>query len=180
MLNYQYVIGRILIKMHSHLYLHGAKNFALLKLGEKRKIGIIENYTSFSGMTEKFKEIIDYEKFDYVICHKENTEGFFMKWHLDDAKVIDHNKNKSKVHDQIYITETKALYYKKKPIFSLIVYESDYNIDFTGGTLEFIDGTTIYPKKGMYVLFDSNELHKVNIIKSGIRSAYLIKFYAKE
>ncbi len=148
-------------------------------LKKQRKIGIIDEYTTFD--IKLFRDVIDFDNYDYEIVKKTNTNGFFMNWHLDNALVVKNKKTDEKNPNKLYISDRHTLhYYLKKPIFSLLVYESDYKKDFYGGTLEFIDGEIIKPKKGMYVLFNSDELHKVNKILSGERTNYLIKFYKKE
>ena len=145
---------------------------------KKRKIGFIENYEKFHF--DLIKNIIDFSYSKYDIVKKENSVGYYMNWHLDNAKIITHKKsiNKKLIHDQIMISDRHGLYYYlEKPIISLIIYESTYNHDFGGGVLEFLDGTKIYPQRGMYILFDSNEVHRVTKILSGTRINYLIKFY---
>ena len=95
-------------------------------------------------------------------------------------RVIKNKKNTEKKSEGLSISDRHTLlYYIKKPIYTLIVYDSDYGVDFTGGTLEFIDGLIIKPKKGLYVFFNSNEVHRVNRILSGSRINYLVKFYLK-
>ena len=75
------------------------------------------------------------------------------------------------------ISDKKMLVYREqKPTYTLMVYESSYGTDFDGGTLEFVDGTIIEPKRGMYILFDSREVHRLNEIISGERNSILIKF----
>jgi hypothetical protein len=153
--------------------------FNTYNLKKERRIGQIENYVNFD--IELFADIINLCDYDYEIIKKTNIEGFYMNWHLDNALVIKNKKNDlSKKYDSLNISERHTLhYYIKKPIYTLIVYESDYGIDFTGGTLEFIDGIVVKPKKGTYVFFNSNEAHRVNKILSGSRINYLIKFYQK-
>ena len=142
-----------------------------------RKIGIINNYTTFNDDIIKNLNLINLYNYNYKIIEKENYEGFFMKWHVDDAQIIKHNKNNN-FTDQIKITDKQYLHYNKlKPSYSLIIYESDFGNDFVGGSFEFSDGTIIFPKKGMYIFFDSREVHRVNKITNGIRKNYLIKFY---
>lgn len=145
----------------------------------KPVIGIIEDYKIFD--INYFRNIINIDDYEYDIVKKEQSTGYKMNWHLDGANLKKHkidiidkyvNENNIKISEK-YILH----YYIKKPIYTLIVYESNYNIDFTGGTLEFLDNIII-PYKGLYVFFDSNELHKVNIMK-GTRINYLVKFYSK-
>ncbi len=153
-------------------------------LKQYRKTGIIENYDIFSIDIIKNLNIINFDKFSYDLVKKINTEGFSMKWHIDNAKLIRHKKNfvkEKNIADQIVLNEKYALHYHlNRPQYTLLLYESDYNKDFTGGSLEFIDNTIIYPQKGLYILFDSREIHKVNKILSGTRINYLIKFYPKD
>ena len=134
---------------------------------------------------ENIDEVVNYilnklnlniEKFTIKTCKKSNTEGFFMKWHVDDAQVIKHQDNKI-FDQQIRISNNKVLNYSEnRPVFTIIVYLSNINQDFTGGEFEFVN-LKIRPVKGMFVFFDSREVHKVNKVKSGFRENYLIKLY---
>ena len=146
-----------------------------------RKIGMIDDYESFDiGL---FSDVINFDEFDYEIIHKTNHAGYYMKWHLDNAKLISHKEahmDKTVGPSHIQISPKHTIhYYLRRPVFSLIVYESTYGKDFTGGTLEFIDHTIIKPMRGQYVFFNSNELHRVNRMLSGSRSSVLVKFYPK-
>ena len=160
---------------------YGKNIFDILDLKKERIIGYIDNYEHFD--INLFSSIINLNNYNYEIIKKTNVEGFYMNWHLDNALVIKNKKNKEKsiiCTEQINISDRHCLhYYITKPIYTLIVYESDYMINFTGGTLEFIDGYVLRPKKGLYVFFNSNEIHKVNKILSGTRTNYLVKFYKK-
>lgn len=162
--------------MTSYLLDYCKNIFEKENLKSYRKINIINDFT-----IDNLKDIINIDEYNYDIIKKENIKGYYMNWHLDNAKVMNHKKNFiGKTYNQQPISDRHAIYYYlKKPDFSLIIYNSTYNKDFTGGTLEFIDGLKIYPDKGLYILFDSREIHKVNKIKSGIRNSYLIKFYKK-
>jgi hypothetical protein len=187
----KYITDIILPKIKSNI-----KNTFLLKyayyifnsqhLINKRKIGILTNdfiLPSYDFDITSIKDIIDYEKYRYEIIKKENKENYFMDWHFDNAKIIKNKKDfiKNKLSDnQTVISDKYTInYYLEKPVYTLIIYTCDYDKDFIGGTLEFIDGHIIYPKYGLYVLFDSRELHKVNILKKGVRTHFLIKFYNK-
>lgn len=145
-----------------------------------RKKGIISNYNGFTidVLKEILEEvnIINMSDYTYYIKHKEHTAGFEMKWHIDDAiilKIPDENE-----HD-IALTSTKKISYPdpvNKPMYTLIIYENTQDIDFTGGSLCFVN-EVINPMKGYYIFFDSSEPHKLEKIKSGIRHSILIKFY---
>lgn len=155
------------------LQLYGMK---LLPELEPRKFGFINEEISIE---ENIKNIIDsnnLKDYDYIIIEKSNSIGFKMKWHLDDAVLITHKKD-FMFDNQMKISEKKVLHYpNKKPKYSLIIYSSEYNKDFKGGTFEFVD-KKIFPKKNMYILFDSREVHRVNKITYGNRKNYLVKFY---
>jgi hypothetical protein len=141
------------------------------------KSGFISNYSEFNIEQIKNQNIINFDLYDYVICKKINETNFYMNWHIDDYAFIRHSKNKivnNKISDRI------SIYHKQiPPQYSLIIYESKYGVDFTGGELEFVDGTKIKPDYGLYVLFNSIHMHRVNKINSGTRICYLIKFYKK-
>ena len=144
-------------------------------LKDQRKIG-----TNFN--ISVINDLIDLHKFDFDEVSKTQTIGDYMGWHLDNASIIKHKKlvEPNKYLTQIKISERcKLHFHKKKPDYSLIVYDSDYGIDFNGGILEFIDGTKIYPKKNMYVFFNSEELHQVSRITKGVKNFRLYKFYHK-
>ena len=143
----------------------------------ERRYGIINiDYESFE--IEDINSIIDCTNYNIYFMKKENGVGFFMNWHIDDAQII---KRKNGLDGQIKISEKHYLHYNKnKPKYTIIIYGSDYNIDFEGGLLEFADGSIIEPKKNYYILFNSDELHKVHKITKGIRKNILIKLYEKD
>ena len=143
----------------------------------ERRYGIINiDYESFE--IEDINSIIDCTDYNIYFMKKENGVGFYMNWHIDDAQIV---KRKNGLDGQIKISEKHYLHYNKnKPKYTIIIYGSDYNIDFEGGLLEFADGTLIEPKKNYYILFDSDELHKVHKITKGIRKNILIKLYEKD
>ena len=153
-------------------------DYSIRICNEKRLKDIRKFGDNFS--IDLIHEWIDTTKYKIVSVEKTNTVGYYMNWHLDDAKIIEHKKgvNHSIFGNQEFISETRSIYYKNdRPEYSLIVYDSNYGDDFTGGVLEFFDGTKIYPKKGSYVFFSSDELHRVSRILSGTRNNTLIKFY---
>jgi hypothetical protein len=110
------------------------------------------------------------------------NDNYYMGWHFDDRQfIVQKVKNKDKLHDLeiINITNLKiyALYNKNKlPIFTVIIYFDSYNIDFTGGEVEFIN-LKYLPSKGDLLFFDSRDLHKVNKLNKGIRKCIVIKIY---
>ena len=137
----------------------------------------IDDYDHFNFQF-KFKKEYNYLNFaEKIICHQEKYINNEMKWHIDDAQIITHKKDKE-YKNQIKISEKKSIHYPlRKPIYSLIIYGSEYKKDFTGGVIEFSDGLKIKPEKNKCILFDSREAHCVHKIKSGVQKYILIKFY---
>ena len=159
--------------------IYGKKIIKEYNLINDRKIVFINKEFNEENIKDIIKEIvkdtINFNDYFMYIVKKENKEGFFMKWHVDDAQLI---KKKVGYKDQIKVSDKYYLHYNKEvPIYTLIIYESTYNNDFSGGILEFADNIKIKPKKGMYILFNSKEVHRVHKILKGMRINYLIKFY---
>ena len=146
------------------------------ELKNERKTGFINiDYENFE--IHDINSIIDISNYTIYFMKKENSVDFFMNWHIDDAQIV---KRKNGLNGQIKISDKHYLHYNKnKPIYTIIIYGSNYNIDFEGGLLEFVDGTIIKPKKNYYVLFNSDELHRVHKITKGNRKNILIKLYEK-
>jgi hypothetical protein len=126
----------------------------------------------------------DYQNYDFEIVYRFNdNNNYNLKWHIDNCIFQRHSvKTIELLHDlEIIARDNKYLYciwkYKKIPKYTMIIYISNYLIDFKGGELEFIDGLLIKPKKGDIIIFDSREIHRVHPLKSGIRNCIVIKFY---
>ena len=149
-----------------------------------RRIYQIKNYHGFSE--KLLKEILnelnvfDFDDYQYLLKVRNHREGYSMKWHVDDACIANTCNNTFQEGDIHYITQKKVLYYKDsyvKPKYTIMLYESDYDDDFTGGELEFADGTIVHPSVGKCVLFDAREVHRLKPILSGVRKSILMKFY---
>ena len=69
------------------------------------------------------------------------------------------------------------IFFNPIPKYSILYYNSNYNKDFKGGTIEFINDQTIKPTKNMCLFFDSNLGHRVNLQTSGERECILILFF---
>ncbi len=156
------------------------KKILTKEIKNERIVGYLKNYDNFK--LDILKNIInEINKFDlnevtYYLKNKVHYVDDEMKWHVDDAIVINVPSNNN--YDDIKISENEQLvYHSQKPIYTLIIYESNHNGDFTGGELEFVDGYRFNPKKGAYIFFNSCEVHKLNKINSGMRKSILIKFY---
>ena len=166
--------------MLSTIEVHGKKVLKEHELSSKRIIGEIENYDGFShNLLSKIISTIPHfclNDVTYYLKKRSHKDGFSMKWHVDDAIIM--NVPKENPYPDMPISDKKMLVYREqKPTYTLMVYQSSYGTDFDGGTLEFVDGTIIEPKRGMYILFDSREVHRLNEIISGERNSILIKFY---
>jgi len=124
---------------------------------------------------------IFFENTKYEIVFRNHTENdkYYMNWHYDNKKLIKHKiSNLNKIHNlQIVSIDDKFIYglYCKNPIHStIIIYLDNYKVDFEGGEFYFHD-EIIYPKRGMLLFFNSNELHKVAPLTKGKRRAIIIK-----
>lgn len=96
-----------------------------------------------------------------------------MKWHQDDASIF---KNSNK-HCELYNKQKYCLFNNKEcPVYTLVLYMSDYGEDFYGGEFCFVD-IEIKPIKGMCLFFDSREIHCVKKILNGNRQSCIIKFF---
>ena len=128
-----------------------------------------------------FSDLNNYH-FEIVYRYNDNN-NYNMKWHIDNCIFQKHPiKNIELLHDlEIISKDEKYVYclwkYNKVPKYTVIIYLSNYLIDFHGGELEFIDGTLIKPRKGDIIIFDSREIHRVNPLKSGIRNCIVMKLY---
>lgn len=96
-----------------------------------------------------------------------------MNWHQDDASIFKHSNKHCKLNN---VPKYNLFYTKKPPVYTLVLYMSDYGEDFYGGEFCFID-LEIKPIKGMGIFFDSREIHCVKKILKGSRQSCLIKFY---
>jgi hypothetical protein len=66
----------------------------------------------------------------------------------------------------------------QSPMYTLIVYDSSYGCDgFLGGGVEFVDGVTVKPERGKYVLFDSHEVRRDIPIDCGRQEVSVVHFY---
>jgi hypothetical protein len=123
--------------------------------------------TAIDKLSNDYK--IDLSKFSKEQFEKENTKDFYMNWHIDDCYVFRHTK--TDVKEKFVICHKNKL-----PTYTMIIYLSTHDKDFTGGEFLFVN-QKIFPKKKLVLFFDSREVHKVNKINSGIRKNILIKFY---
>lgn len=148
--------------MLSTIEIHGKKILEEYSLSSKRIIGEIENYDGFSNnLLSKIINTIPHFCLDdvtYYLKRITREKGFYIDWCVDESIITNVSRH-------------------QPPIYSLVIYESNYGNDFDGGTLEFVDGTIIEPKRGMYVLFDSREVNRVNEVTDGVMDIILITFY---
>jgi hypothetical protein len=119
----------------------------------------------------------------YEIIFRNHTENdkYSINWHYDNKQLIKHKiSNLQKIHSlQIISMDDKYIYglYCKNPIqYTIIIYLDTYNIDFKGGEFHFHD-EIIYPERGMMLIFDANELHKVALLTRGKRRAIVVKIF---
>lgn len=118
-------------------------------------------------------------KYEIVFRNHIASDKYSMNWHYDNKQLIKHKvSNLQKIHSlQIVSIDDKYIYglYCKNLIqFTIIIYLDTYNIDFKGGEFHFHD-EIVYPERGMILIFNANELHKVSPLKSGKRRAIVVK-----
>ena len=122
--------------------------------------------------------IVNEHNFTFECKSKTNTEGFYMKPHVDDCQIVSNTKKTENLEKYIHVNDTKCLYHRNNlPIYTVLYYCSQSKIDFTGGKLVFADGLQFEPVKGMFVFFDSREVHYVTPVKSGERTNWIVKMY---
>ena len=162
---------------------------------EKRKIITIEDlFENISDYDEIIKKTSQLHKlksdfkflrfYSTEFCVKTNTyieteKNHYIKWNIDNTYLKKNKKeNINKNINQLQISDEKIMYYpNKKSIYTLIIYGSEYGVDFQGGKFEFSNGVKIKPQKNMCILFDSIEAHCVHKLKSGTCQFILIKFF---
>jgi hypothetical protein len=120
-------------------------------------------------------------KYEIVFRNHIASDKYSMNWHYDNKQLIKHKiSNLQKIHSlQIISIDEKYVYglYCKNPIkFTIIIYLDTYNIDFEGGEFYFHD-EIVYPERGMILIFDANELHKVSPLTRGKRRAIVVKVF---
>ena len=122
-------------------------------------------------------------KYDIVFRNHTASDKYSMNWHYDNKQLIKHKiSNLQKIHSlQIVSMDDKYIYglYCKNSIhFTIIIYLDTYNIDFEGGEFHFYD-EIIFPERGMILIFNANELHKVSPLIGGKRRAIVVKILDK-
>lgn len=110
------------------------------------------------------------------IVERVNPVGFYLNWHIDDCAIHKHKTTDGKTNNDP-LTDKFSLYHAKAlPVFSMVIYFSTIDDDFTGGELEFVD-YVFKPHKYDVVIFDSREMHRVRRLRSGFRRNVLVKFF---
>jgi len=120
-------------------------------------------------------------KYEIVIRNYTASDKYSMKMAYDNKQLIKHKiSDLQKIHSmQIVSMDEKYIYglYCKNPIqYTIIIYFDTYNINFEGGEFHFHD-QIIYPKRGMLLLFNANELHRVTPLTGGKRRAIVVKIF---
>jgi hypothetical protein len=121
------------------------------------------------------KHNLDLSNYKFKKIERENKVGFYMKWHIDDCSIYKHKSTDDKINN-IKLNEKYSLHHTcLLPKYTMLIYLTGGD-NFDGGEFCFID-KTIKPEKYDVFLFDSREVHRVNLLKSGVRKNILIKFY---
>ncbi len=185
--------------MNKYFLEYSKTKFDELKLIDQRKLLNFANEEWFKYTFDNLKNLDKLDKYlknniksifpefknnDVEIVYRfHNNNNYNLKWHIDNCIFQRHAiKNIEFLHDlEIIGRDYKYVYciwkHRKIPIYTMIIYLSNYMTDFQGGELEFIDGLIIKPKLGDVIIFNSNEIHRVHTLKSGKRNCIVIKFY---
>ena len=160
-------------------------------------------FTSSGKFSEAFGESFIDRITDFPVSHIDMLERNFdsvdytdLKWHIDDVQVVDRKiiyKNQErywniKGNKYLYSSTGTGLCPRRRsghqrcpsgmiPLYTCVLYFSDFGHDFTGGEFRFVDGTSIKPQRGMGICFDSREVHMVTPVKSGHRESMVVKLY---
>lgn len=129
---------------------------------------------------KKISDLNNINLFDYnrKIIMRDNQIGYYLNWHIDDCAIFKH-KDVNNKKNNIPLDDKYSLFnLEELPKYTMVIYLTSHNIDFTGGEFEFID-ETIKPKKYDVVFFDSREVHRVFRLRDGQRKNILVKFYDK-
>jgi hypothetical protein len=118
-----------------------------LKDGETNQLVSLWNETE-----RNYSNVGAHFYFNNLIPIKDNIEikDYFFKDHIFEALRL------QKYDDTII---QNISYHRHYNPYNLVIYLND---NFHGGTLEFTNGVTVTPKKGMLVYFNENEMHRVN------------------
>jgi hypothetical protein len=168
----------------SAIYEEGVKRLKELNLDKNRFIFKINNESKeINDLVESAIKLLPKEleinKYTKDINTRKSSDGFYMNWHFDDCAIFKHNKNYQFNKNNILLNDKYTLYFSKVPVYTMIIYLSEIDKDFTGGEFNFAD-KKIKPEKFQVIFFDSKEVHKVNKVKSGERETIIVKFYNKD
>jgi hypothetical protein len=184
-LNKQITEKRYILQYHDESFIN-----SITELDDENTKSIFEkelhNIIDSLDISTEYKEELKNLQTEIIVRYKTKDDNYYFNWHFDDKKLIVQKKhNKDVLHNlEIIYEDDKNIYglynknNNKKLVYTLIFYTNTHNIDFIGGEFCFID-RIIKPRKGMILLFSSNELHKVNLLNNGKRKAIVVKFYNK-
>jgi len=121
-------------------------------------IGYARNETELPIIAESTTQYRQYQRIE-----RTTTTGYKMGWHRDHFLL-----RKFKTGFQF------VPYDKEPPIHTSMIWYT--HVDCVGAELILFPDKRITPKTGMYVIFDSNHVHKVTQQHSGTRCFILYKF----
>ena len=155
---------------------HGNDVLTKYRLESVRVIGRIPNYTGLSGdvLGTIVSEISHFCLRDVAYCVKRHDCGPNdpIDCVADAVPSCDYNTESGQAASR------GARLPIQSPMYTLIVYDSSYGCDgFLGGGVEFVDGVTVKPERGKYVLFDSREVRRDIPIDCGRQEVSVVHFY---
>lgn len=152
------------------------------KWSDDHRHSFLERVSFVSTSIEEIHSFV-YEKMNVilnpVVSERITKPGFYMNLHRDDYH-LDYYKFKKGVRDNSLWVPIYNI--EKRPVVTVLWYQSTQGIDFIGGNLRFHDGYTVKPAKNSAIMFDSNDPHEITLqtLKYGIpneRKVIIIKYY---
>jgi hypothetical protein len=162
---------------NQRLYLNLSKKILLSELENSDNKQMIELSLNIINQITNIN-ISDYNISSNV---KENKEGYYMGWHRDDCFVRRNKKGVCLRENDISLSEKNNIiltHINQLPRWTILIYLSEYDVDYKGGKLLMVD-TEYCPKKYDLIMFNSMEVHSVEMIKWGSRKNILLKLYEK-
>ena len=135
-----------------------------------------ENYTSATSFMDIQRQPITHIE---ILSRDFGGDLTDLKWHIDDVQLVS-RKVIYKNAERYYQLDDKHYLYTNDaaiPQWTIVLYFSNWGSDFTGGEFRFADGTSIKPRRGTGIAFDSREVHMVTPVKSGERYSLVVKLY---
>jgi len=107
---------------------------------------------------------IDLKQYEKIEVERNTKKGYKLSFHKDHYMI------------RKFKTKYKFIQFDKDPpvLYTLIWYKE---VECSGAEFVFYPNKIIKPERNMFIFFDSNQLHKVNLQRDGTRKIIIYKFY---